>query len=198
MKKNKLISTGLASATAASLCCIGPLISLFAGAGGAITNFSWIEPIRPYLVGFTIIILGYSWYHNLTYSDPIDCDCDVVKKTRFFQSRLFLGLVTVFAILMLALPYYSTYFYPQSDLKINQADVSNIQKTEFIISGMTCSSCEAHINHQIIKLPGIISSTASFTNGNASVAYDSTLTNEKAIEKAINQTGYTVTKKMTQ
>jgi mercuric ion transport protein len=66
---------------------------------------------------------------------------------------------------------------------------------EFTINGMTCASCEEHVNHEVNKLTGIISSNASYENGKADVEFDNSKTNIAEIEKAINTTGYSVTNK---
>jgi len=108
---------------------------------------------------------------------------------------MFLGIVTAFAIVMLAFPYYSSIFYPKSEKQIIVVDQSNIQKVEFTISGMTCVSCEEHVNHEVNKLTGILNSNASYQNGNAIVEFDNSKTNITEIEKAINATGYSVTNK---
>ena len=60
---------------------------------------------------------------------------------------------------------------------------------------MTCASCEEHVNHEVNKLTGIISSTASYENGKAVVEFDNSKTNITEIEKAINSTGYSVISK---
>lgn len=74
-------------------------------------------------------------------------------------------------------------------------DKSNVQTVEFTISGMTCASCEEHVNHEVNKLSGIIKSSTSYENGNAIVEFDNSKTNITDIEKAINGTGYSVTDK---
>ena len=95
----------------------------------------------------------------------------------------------------LAFPYYSGIFYPNTEKQIIVVDKSDIKTTEFKISGMTCASCEEHVNHEVNKLNGIVNSKASYENGNAIVEFDKTKTNETEIEKAINSTGYKVTDK---
>ena len=72
---------------------------------------------------------------------------------------------------------------------------SSQEKVEFTISGMTCESCGEHVNHEVNKLTGIISSNASYENGNAIIEFDNSKTNISEIEKAINSTGYSVTDK---
>lgn len=96
---------------------------------------------------------------------------------------------------MLAFPYYSGIFYPNTEKQIIIVDKSDIKTTEFKISGMTCTGCEEHVNHEINKLNGIVRSKASYENENAIVEFDKTKTNETEIEKAINATGYKVTNK---
>ena len=95
----------------------------------------------------------------------------------------------------MAFPYFSGVFYPNTEKQIIVVDKSDIKKTEFKISGMTCASCEEHVNHEVNKLIGIVNSKASYENGNAVIEFDKTKTNETEIEKAINSTGYKVTDK---
>ncbi len=200
--ENKLIGASLLTAIAASLCCMTPVLALIAGTSGIASTFSWIEPFRPYLIGLTILVLGFAWYQKLKTQKEIDCECETddlpagkAGKTKFIQSKTFLGIATAFAIVMLAFPYYSGIFYPNTDKQIIVVDESDIKTTEFKISGMTCASCEEHVNHEVNKLNGIVNSKASYENGNAIVEFDKTKTNETEIEKAINSTGYKVTDK---
>ena len=188
----KLIGAGLLSAIAASLCCITPVLALLAGTSGLASTFSWVEPFRPYLIGITVLVLGFAWYQKLKPQLEIDCDCESEEKAKFIQSKTFLGLVTIFAIVMLAFPYYSNVFYPDSKKEVIVVDKSDIKTTEFTIKGMTCTSCEEHVNHEVNKLNGIVASQVSYENGNAIIEFDQTKTKESEIEKAINSTGYNV------
>jgi mercuric ion transport protein len=193
--ENKLIGAGMLAAITASLCCITPVLALIAGTSGIASTFSWIEPFRPYLIGLTILVLGFAWYQKLKLQKEIDCECEADEKPKFIQSKSFLGIVTVFAIVMLTFPNYSGIFYPNTEKQIIVVDKSDIKTTEFKISGMTCVSCEAHVNHEVNKLNGIVNSQTSYENGNAIIVFDKTKTNETEIEKAINTTGYKVTDK---
>ena len=191
----KLISTGLLAAFTASLCCITPLLAFIAGTSGLAATFSWIEPLRPYLIALTVFVLGFAWYLKLKPKKQLDCNCEKEEKIPFTQSKMFLGTVTLFAVVMLAFPYYSGIFYPTTEKQIIIVDQSNIRKIEFTISGMTCASCGEHVNSEVNKLSGIISSEASYENRNAVVKFDDSKTNSDEIENAINATGYLVTDK---
>lgn len=192
---NKLIGAGLLTAIAASSCCIVPVLALFAGINGFASTIVWLEPFRPYFIGFAILVIGFAWYQKLKPQKQTDCDCETDKKPKFFQSKFFLAIVTVFTCLMLLFPLYAHVFYPKTEKQIIEARTENVKTAEFSISGMTCSGCEEHINQELNKLLGIIKTTASYNNRNVIVEFDSSKTNIGEIEKAINGTGYSVISK---
>jgi copper chaperone CopZ len=197
---NKLIGASLLTAITASLCCITPVLALIAGTSGIASTFSWIEPFRPYLIGITILVLGFAWYQKLIpitvgTQKEVDCECETDVKPKFLQTKPFLGIVTVFALIMMAFPFYSEIFYPNTEKQLIVVDKSDIKTTEFKIDGMTCASCEEHVNHEVNKINGIVNSKASYKNGNAIIEFDRTKSNEIEIEKAVNSTGYKVTDK---
>ncbi|WP_026838507.1 mercuric transport protein MerTP [Gillisia sp. JM1] len=192
--ENKLIGTGLLTAITASLCCITPVLALIAGTSGIASTFSLIEPFRPYLIGLTLLVLGFAWYQKLKpkTQEEIDCACDEDEKPSFFKSKIFLGIVTIFSVFMLAFPYYSKIFYPDNKKDIVIVSQSDIQTVNFNVKGMTCTSCEEHVKHTVNELEGIVNVKASYENESAEVKFDNSKTSKEDIEKAINSTGYKV------
>jgi copper chaperone CopZ len=193
--ESKLAGLGLLTAISASLCCITPVLALLAGTSGLASTFSWLDPLRPYLIGLTVLVLAFAWYQKLKPQKQVYCNCDTTQKTPFIQTKTFLGIVTFFAGLMLAFPTYAHIFFPKAEKQIFVTEQANIQTTEFTISGMTCTGCEEHVNHELNKLTGIINTKVSYENGNAIVEFDKTKTDIQEIEKAIAKTGYSVTDK---
>jgi copper chaperone CopZ len=193
MKNEKgILGAGLLSAVTASLCCITPVLALVAGTSGMAATFSWIEPFRSYFIGITILTLGFAWYQKLKPQKQTDCECETDEKKKFIQTKTFLGIVTLFAATMISFPNYAHIFYPKSVKEVLIVKESNIQKAEFKIEGMTCTSCAEHVQHDVNKLPGIILATASYENNNAVVEFDNSKTTLADIQKAIDGTGYKV------
>ncbi len=185
---------GVLAAIAASLCCITPVLALLAGTSGLASTFSWMEPARPYLIALTVAVLGFAWYQKLKpKTAEIDCDCEEDGKVPFMQTKTFLGIVTVFAGLMLAFPHYSRIFYPDNSSAVTIVKEADVQTVAFDIAGMTCTSCEEHVKHAVNELPGIVEATASFEEGKAEVKFDKSKTSADAIKAAIDETGYKVT-----
>lgn len=190
----KLWGAGLLSALLASLCCITPLLAIIAGSSGIASTFSWLEPARPFFIVLTLGVLAFAWYQKLAKSkQEIDCNCEEVAKESFLKSKLFLGLVSVFALMMLAFPYYATVFYSSTPQLEGSVALDAVKKTTFTVEGMTCSSCEAHVDHEVTQLKGIVKVTTSYDNKNTVVEYDSTQTSTPEIKAAIAKTGYKVT-----
>lgn len=191
MNNGKLISAGVFTAIAASVCCIVPVVALVAGSGAIVSSFSWIAPARPYMIGLTVALLGFAWYQKLKKPQVIDdCGCD--KKPLFFQSRMFLLSVTLFAALVIAFPFYAKAFFPKKEKTSVTVEKSNIQTVELNIKGMGCEACEQEIDHEVNKLPGIVRSTVSYKNKKAVIQFDISKTTLKDITDAVNATGYKV------
>ena len=169
-------------------------MALISGASGVASTFSWMEPARPYLIGITVLVLAFAWYQKLKprTKEEIQCDCEEDNKKPFMQTKTFLGIITVFAFIMMAFPYYGHIFYPKADKQIVVVSSNNIQEVKFNISGMTCTSCENHIENEVNNLPGIVTISANSKDGNAIVKFDNSKTNKEAIIKSIDATGYKV------
>ena len=186
---------GVLSAIAASLCCITPVIALIAGSSSIAANFSWIEPARPYLIGLSIAVLALAWYVKLKPSktNDMDCNCETTTKTPFLQTKTFLSIVTVFAVLMMTFPLYAKVFYPKPKTQAAAvAVVDNKQQVNFTIQGMTCEGCEEHVNNEVSKVKGVLAYKTSYASRNGLVTFDKSKVDVKTIEAAINKTGYTV------
>lgn len=197
-EKSGLMGAGLLSAVAASLCCITPILALVTGASGVASTFSWMEPFRPVLIALTLAVLAFAWYRKLKPKpiNAVDCVCEDEKKPPFLQSKKFLGIVTLFAVAMLAFPYYGHVFYPSKEVPQVSTSTNivpkNFQQVSFKVRGMTCQSCGEHIEHSVNQLPGINHVNADFKEGTTAVQFDPAKTNKEQLVQAINSTGYKV------
>ena len=184
---------GLITATVASLCCITPVLALFSGATGIASTFSWLEPYRPYLIGLTVVVLAFAWYQKLKpKKTDVECTCEEDRPS-FWQSKTFLAIVTVLAVLLMAFPSYSKIFFPKTEAKqIIVVDKNNIQQVKLSIKGMDCEACEQTINLALSKVSGVLEYKTEYKDGSSIVKFDNSKTNQDSIASAINETGYKV------
>lgn len=193
---------GVIAAIVASLCCITPVFALIGGLSGMASAFTWLEPFRPYLIGFTILVFAYAWYKMLKpkSKEEIECACEADDirpgtsaesgKPKFIQSKTFLFIITFFAALMLAFPYYSHIFYPETESKVVIIESGNVVQANFDVEGMTCTGCEEHIKNAVAQLPGFIEATADHQTGKVTVKYDKSKSSLDDVVAEINKTGY--------
>src|SRR5690554_7620159 len=99
--ENKLTGLGLLTAISASLCCITPVLALLAGTSGLASAFSWLDPLRPYLMGLKVLVFGFAWFQKLKHKKKMDWDWETTEKKPFIKQKKFLGIVTFFAGLLL-------------------------------------------------------------------------------------------------
>jgi copper chaperone CopZ len=160
-----------------------------------------LEPLRPYFIAFTVLVLGFAWYQKLKprKQDEIVCDCETAflpagkaGKPSFRQSKKFLAIITVFAILMMAFPHYSSVFYPDNKKEAAFVDATKLITPDLKVEGMTCESCNPHVAHAAQELDGVAEAKADFTTGNTEVKFDPSKTSEDKIVHSINATGYKV------
>ncbi|MHB1229709.1 MAG: mercuric ion transporter MerT [Halothiobacillus sp.] len=105
---------GVIAAIAASLCCVGPLVLVMLGVGGAwISNFALLEPFRPYFLGAALIALFFAW--KKIYRAPAGTVCTpgslcAMPQTNRIYKVLF-WVVAVLIMLAMIFPYLAPLFY---------------------------------------------------------------------------------------
>ena len=109
--KGSLVA-GILAAIGASVCCVGPLLLLALGIGGAwISNLTALEPYRPIFIGLTLLFLGLAF--RKVYLSPQVCapstGCADPQTLR--RQRLVFWLVSALLIGLLAVPIVVPLFY---------------------------------------------------------------------------------------
>ena len=96
----------LLAAVGASVCCVLPVVVAFAGVGSAAFG-AMFEPYRPYMIGATVLLLGFAFYRAYR-PQATECapgeSCAVPENRR--RQRLLLWIVAIVAMLLLTFPYY--------------------------------------------------------------------------------------------
>jgi len=194
MKKGTFLSAGVLAAVASSLCCIAPLLAILGGVSGGISFFAWVEPFRPYLIGLSVLALGFAFYQAYRPAKVDDCGCEVEEKRSFLNSKGFLWGIVLLSAVLFTFPYYAQLFYPEVGANTHLAIEENVVEVKMAVEGMTCDACENHVNHALIQSPGVLEATSSYSEGWATVRFDGSVTEgEELVERLESATGYQVT-----
>jgi mercuric ion transport protein len=107
---NVPLTGGVIAGFVASICCIGPLVLVALGLGGAAAGLiEFFTPLRPVFIGLALLFLGFAAYR--LFIAPTVCAtgtaCADPRSLRN-QRLLFIGSVIVVAALV-AFPWYAVY-----------------------------------------------------------------------------------------
>ena len=62
MNGKQTLFASMLAAIGASACCVGPLLLLSLGMGGAwVSTLTRLEPFRPIFIGLTLLLLIFAW-----------------------------------------------------------------------------------------------------------------------------------------
>jgi len=105
---------GVTAAVAASLCCIGPLVLVMLGIGGAwAANLRVLEPFRPYFLAAAVVFLLLAY--RRIYHAPVAAACTpgslcALPHTNRVYKALF-WMVALLIALAVSFPYIAPFFY---------------------------------------------------------------------------------------
>lgn len=102
---------GALAAIGASVCCVGPLVLLTMGIGGAwIANLTAWEPMRPWLMAATLVFLGLAF--RRLYLQPQVCGpgAACAQPAVFKRQHLVFWLVAVLLVALLSVPWVVSFF----------------------------------------------------------------------------------------
>lgn len=191
-KENVAVSGAVLTAIGASLCCIGPILTLVFGVGafGAATIFA---SARPYLLVAAVLALAVGFYRLYLRREACAPGEACPTKPTSRVARLTLWTASVAVLIFALSPYYvgtlARHLSPKRE--IAEAPQSVTARETFKVSGMTCAGCETTIKLALEQTPGVKRAEVSYDRGEAVVEYDSAVTNTDKLRAAINETGYT-------
>src|SRR2546427_506122 len=149
MKVKSLTFLSVIAAIAASVCCIGPIVAVGLGSSAAGLAAAF-EPVRPYLLGLTFVILGFAFYR--AYRRPEEkCATGVCEKPASRRAQmLVLWLGAAMVVLFAAFPYYSGSLWKTLGPRFQTVAASTTTGGETSVAVLTvddlnCGGCVAAI-----------------------------------------------------
>ncbi|MFN3555869.1 MAG: heavy-metal-associated domain-containing protein [Bacteroidales bacterium] len=179
------------------------LASIFGGlSAGRISGFSYqltlavdgpysrVVSMWPFIVVLVLLLLTVMWYQAIKNHKRRKGQTTSVREKHNPQSFVFVGIVTVFAVILMAAPWYIQSF----DTGQSQKDISEGNRTELVLTvhGMDCGGCESLVQRRVGALDGVESVAASHTREEVYVVYDKSKLSEGLIAQTIEESGYTV------
>ena len=195
-KKTRVgLLSAVIGAVAASICCVGPLVLLALGVGGAwVSSLTVLEPYRPFLILITLSFLGYAFYRVYRKSEAEECEdgsyCANPKSDRI--NKISLWIVTVLVLGLIAFPYVVPTGTAASSSRQTSQPQQPVPTKQVVlkVDGMTCNGCVFTVNKSLKKLPGVLNASITLKPPRATVEYDPTKVTPEQMIRATTDAGY--------
>lgn len=139
MQKNTLSVGSITTAILASLCCIGPAAAAVIGAG-SLGIFSTFEEYRPFLIGLTAILLGFSFYFAYRKRE-VKCDdgsCKIESAGKW--NKLGVWGATFFAAIAIAFPYLGIAPSSRASERSDASSIDLKKEVSFFEAPLVCNA----------------------------------------------------------
>lgn len=106
------VLAGVAAAIGASACCVGPLLLVVLGVGGAWgSRLVALEPLQPYFVAAAVAFFGFAFYRLYRSQEACAPDevCAIPAVRR--RQRVIFWAVSALAATLMSFPLYAPLFY---------------------------------------------------------------------------------------
>ena len=141
-----------------------------------------------------MVILGFAFYKAYKPVAKDECGCAPGKKP-FLQSKGFLWTITIVSALLMSFPYYSHFFFKSNKQAITTQPAADVKQATFKVQGMTCKSCEEHVNTVLQEQKGVVNSQTSYKEGITIVTYNHSQTSLPLLMAVVEkETGYKTNK----
>lgn len=175
------------SAVGASMCCVGPLLLLALGIGGAwVGHLTAMEKYRPFWTAATLIFLGSAFLkgYRKPKKEPC-CPGDACRPETGRRNRILLWIVAVFVLGLLFLPYILPYAFAGET-----GGSTATRQVTLSIRNMTCAACAVTVKKSLTRVEGVKDAKVTSSPPQALVTYDPTKVSADRLMDATLKAGF--------
>jgi len=192
MEKEKISAVGsILTAIGASLCCIGPVLVVLFGIG-SIGAFSVFESYRPYLIGFTVVLLGLAFYLTYRKREVVCADGTCKMQSTGTWNKISVWGATLLAAGAIAFPYFGASLIRSA--QATPALESETYATVVLkVEGMDCAACAAGLEATLGGIDGVRRAKVEYEKANAVIEYDPAAVQPQKFVSQIQEVGFSAT-----
>src|SRR5436309_8191070 len=192
MKERNALAGSLIAGLLASICCIGPLV-LGAVGLGSLGFASALAPLRPWFLGLTAVLIASGFYLAYRAQSAETCTPGEACATPVSRrgQRVVLWCVAFLAVALATYPSWGAHIGRPAATSSMVPAASGVVILD--VQGMSCTACEGEIERELVKVPGVVSATASFEQKRAEVRVASVPAKANLLIAAVERAGYRAT-----
>lgn len=175
------------AAVGVSVCCLGPLLLLALGVGGAwIGNLTAMERYRSYWMAATLVFLGLAFFR--VYRKPKEVACapgSACSTHAGRRNKIVLWIVTALVLGLFALPYLISCAYAGGP-----EEIAVTRQVTLSVRNMTCSTCAVTVKKSLTRVEGVKDAKVTLRPPQAVVSYDPTKVRMERLVEATTKAGF--------
>lgn len=189
MKDQRALVGSLLAGLLASACCIGPLL-LGALGLGSLGFAVALAPLRPWFIGLAgaLLAVGFYFAYRPERAEACASGQACAKAASRRTPRLALWLVAVLVMALVTYPSWSARLTSRRGPASRPPVPGSLVLID--VQGMTCEGCEAEIEGELVKVPGVLSATVSFERKRAEVRVANPAPELEPLLAAVEKAGY--------
>lgn len=140
MKNKYIISGSIIASIFASICCIGPLVLALLGLTG-VAAFSFLEPLRPYLISASIILFVFAFYFVYRKKEIIKEDGSRKIVTTGKRDKLLVWIALVVSLIIILFPLFESNAESTAN-NLKQRNNSTVMEQKLHANSTCADSCK--------------------------------------------------------
>lgn len=163
---------GIGAGLLSVLCCIGPLVPILLGIGGASVLLG-LDQYKPIFMGLGLLVLGGTSMYVILHHRRCCTTKNWFKEIQLISLVFGVGILSYAVLQYGIIPSISQIASEKiAETNINTFILSeNINTAYLEIEGMTCAGCAVGVQKVLSEIPGIIAVDVNWETGIATIQY---------------------------
>jgi copper chaperone CopZ len=183
---------GIIGALFAALCCIGPLVPILLGLGGATALFG-LDRYKPWFIGLGLLILALASWFAVRKQNRCCAVKSMARNVKTVATIFCTGIGAYLLLQFAVVPALSS--IASSKVAADHENANQIadgQDVKLKIDGMTCAGCAVGVESAFLEISGVSSAKVDWKTGHATVRIDAEKIQPDDLLKAKVEAQYTV------
>lgn len=188
----KVAKYGILGAFAAILCCVGPLVPILLGLGGATALFG-LDRYKPWFIGLGLLILALASWFVIRKQNRCCAIKSAARNVKTVATIFGIGIGAYLLLQFVVVPALSSIASSKiAAAHSNANQIADGQMVALKIDGMTCAGCAVGVEAAFLELPGVSSAKVDWKTGDASVHINPEKIQPDELQKAKVESQYTI------
>lgn len=182
---------GILGALAAVVCCIGPLVPILLGLGGATVLFG-LDKYKPVFIGLGLVILALASWFAIRKQNKCCAVKSMARNVRTVALVFGVGIGFYLVLQFAVVPALASIASSKIAETRTEGRAMQGKKVSLHVDGMTCAGCAVGVETALWEVPGVLSAKVDWKTGDAVVEIDPAVASPDDLLKAKVEAQYSL------